>query len=177
MPQLQYLKSCLHLVTSLRHTHAHKRWFFLRATAADTRSYFLHSPTAPPPPPPLSLWTYAVFASSLYSWRYRSLTHHAHKIGVFLCCIQATSPKQHSLVLLLFPNCRRADIVTCLPAITCAPSASSLASHVSARGYFLRTVFRESKDVATTPALQKQKAGSDPSRSVLAAKKTKFPHH
>lgn len=40
---------------------------------------------------------------------------------------------------------------------TCAPSASSLASHVSARGYFLSTVFRESKEVATTPALRQKK--------------------
>lgn len=36
---------------------------------------------------------------------------------------------------------------------TWAPSALSFGSQVSARGYFLSTAFRESRDVATTPAL------------------------
>lgn len=44
---------------------------------------------------------------------------------------------------------------------TCAPSASSLASHVSARGYFLRTALLESREVATTPFLEKGETVAD----------------
>lgn len=55
---------------------------------------------------------------------------------------------------------------------TCAPSVFSLASQVSARGYFLRTPFRESREVATTPTLRANKQLTKKSESQFKATKS-----